>query len=150
MESTPGTRLATLLDQAFHNMVNAVVDELDRRGHPGVTATLEFALVAIRAGAGDASALGRALGVSKQAAAKTIATLETLGYVRREPDPVDARRKLLTISERGEEMTVLGAAAFDRLRLRWAESVGIADVERAERALAVLLDLDGISPVRPL
>lgn len=101
-------------------------------------------------GAGDASALGRALGVSKQAAAKTIATLETLGYVRREPDPVDARRKLLTISERGEEMTVLGAAAFDRLRLRWAESVGIAGVERAERALAVLLDLDGISPDRPL
>lgn len=139
MEPTPGTRLATLLDQTFQAMVSAVVDELGRRGHPNVTATLEFALVAIREGAEDASALGRALGVTKQGAAKTIATLESLGYVTREPDPSDARRKHLVVSNRGEEMIAIGAALFDELRRRWIESVGPAEVEQAEKALGALL-----------
>lgn len=139
MDSTPGTRLASLLDQAFQAMVAAVVDELGRQGHPGVTATLEFALVAIRAGAQDASALGRALGVSKQAAAKTIATLESLGYISRVAHPADARRKRLVVSERGEEMVAVGAGVFDQLRHRWIETVGVADVEQAETTLRALI-----------
>lgn len=141
MDSTPGTRLATLLDEAFQAMVDAVVDELGRQGHPGVTATLEFALAAIRAGAHDASALGRALGVSKQAAAKTIATLESLGYVSRVADPADARRKRLVVSDRGEEMVAVGAGVFDQLRQQWIESVGVATVEQAESALRALVPI---------
>lgn len=120
-------------------MVAEVVEDLATRGHPGVTATLEFALVAVNGGAIDASSLGRALGVSKQAAAKTIVTLEQLGYVRRESDSSDARRKRLVVTERGDEMTSLGAAAFDRLRDRWADTIGLAEVERAESALGRLL-----------
>lgn len=141
MDSTPGTRLATLLDQTFQAMVGAVVDELGRQGHPGVTATLEFALVAIRAGAHDASALGRALGVTKQAAAKTIVTLESLGYVSRTADTSDARRKRLVVSDRGQEMVALGAGVFDELRHRWIEALGVADVEKAETTLSALLPL---------
>ena len=83
MTSTRGAELARLLLAAYEGAVDEVVSELSRAGHPGVTATLEFALVAIEAGARDASALGRAVGVSKQAAAKTITTLEQLGYVER-------------------------------------------------------------------
>jgi len=138
MESTPGTRLAQLLHQTFEGMVSGVVDELARQGHPDVTATLEFALVAIRAGARDASALGRSLNVSKQAAAKTIATLEHLGYVRRESDATDARRKQLVITDRGTQMTAIGANAFDELRERWIEAIGLDQVEQAERALQAL------------
>lgn len=140
MEATPGARLASLLDQTFRAMVAHAVDELSHRGHPGVTATLEFALVEIRGGATDASALGRALGVSKQAAAKTIATLEHLGYVRREAHPTDARRRHVAVTARGEEMTAIGAAAFDDLRRRWIDSLGSADAERAEAALQALLE----------
>ena len=93
MQTSPGARLARLLLGSFDAMVAEVVDELARQGHPGVTATHEFALRAIEAGGNDASALGRRLGVSKQAAAKTIAALEQLGYVERLVDPDDARRK---------------------------------------------------------
>jgi DNA-binding MarR family transcriptional regulator len=39
----------------------------------------------------SASSLGRSLGVSRQAAAKSIAALEELGYVERQTDPRDAR-----------------------------------------------------------
>lgn len=138
METTPGALLAQALHRAFQGMVSEVVAELARQGHPGVTATLEFALAAVRAGARDASTLGRSLSVSKQAAAKTIATLESLGYVRREADPADARRKLLVVTDRGEQMTALGAQAFDSVRSRWIAEVGAEQVDRAERALGAL------------
>jgi DNA-binding MarR family transcriptional regulator len=140
MPDTPGTRLASTLAGAFAGMVDDVVADLERRGHPGVTATLEFALTAIDAGADDASALGRALRVSKQAAAKSIVSLEELGYVRREPHPADARRKRLVVTDRGREMTAIGAEAFDRLRGRWVAAVGEAEAARAEAALAALID----------
>ncbi|SDE08414.1 MarR family winged helix-turn-helix transcriptional regulator [Nocardioides lianchengensis] len=140
MDSSPGARLATLLLGAFDAMVAQVVADLEERGHPGVTATLEFALAAIADGAQDASALGRRLGVSKQAAAKTIATLEQLGYVHRESDPKDARRKVLAVTSRGRDMTAIGAARFDELRRRWSDAVGPERVAQVEAALAVLAD----------
>jgi len=86
MPHSQGAELALLLLGGFHSMVDVVVDELDRRGHPGVRPVHEFALRAIDGGADTASELGRRLDVSKQAAAKTIAALQRLGYVERAPD----------------------------------------------------------------
>ncbi|WP_394686086.1 MarR family winged helix-turn-helix transcriptional regulator [uncultured Microbacterium sp.] len=140
MSSTAGAELAALLLVAYEGAVNEVVAELALAGHPGVTATLEFALVAINAGAQDASALGRALGVTKQAASKTIGALEQLGYVTRVSDTSDARRKHLEVTAHGEAMMTLGAAAFERIRQRWVDRVGIDAVTGAEAALRQLTD----------
>ena len=112
MNSSEGAELARLLLQSFNTLVGEVVVELDRQGHPGVTATHEFALQAIDQGAQSASELGRSLNVSKQAAAKSIAALEDLGYLERHSDPGDARRKKLVVTDRGHEMMTLGAAAL--------------------------------------
>lgn len=128
------------LHDGFEAMVASVVAGLAERGHPGVTATTEFALQAIHEGAQDASALGRALGVSKQAAAKTIASLEQMRYVERRDDPSDARRKVLVVTGRGDEMVAIGAALFDDLRDTWVEKVGRATAERVEEALGLLTD----------
>lgn len=141
MDESPGARLATLLRLGFNGMVDEVVTELERQGHPGVTASLEFALDAIDNGARDASALGRALGVTKQAAAKTIATLEQLGYVHRDVNPDDQRRMRLVVTPRGHDMTTRGAKAFDDLRREWVATVGARDAATAERALEALLTL---------
>lgn len=119
-------------------MTDEVIADLERQGHPGVTATHEFALQAINGGAQSASALGRSLGVSKQAAAKTIAALEELDYLERRNDPSDARRKELVVTARGHEMTALGARAFDELRTRLAERVGTEQLDAAERVLGEL------------
>ncbi|KAA9136001.1 MarR family transcriptional regulator [Microbacterium caowuchunii] len=120
-------------------MVDDVVTELARHGHPGVTATHEFALRAIASGAQSASELGRRLGVSKQAAAKTIATLEELGYVERQDDPEDGRRRAVIVTPRGNEMMSIGARAFDRFRARLAARVGAERLEVTEAVLATLI-----------
>ena len=138
MNEAPGPLLAISLLNAFTVLVDEVVTVLDRRGHPGVTATHEFALHAIGEGAQSASDLGRRLNVSRQAAAKSIAALEELGYLSREDDPADARRKILVVTPRGHEMMTIGATAFNELRSRLSDQVGLAELASFESVLRIL------------
>lgn len=139
MDSPRGADLARLLLGGFEAMVDEVVGELERRGHPGVRAAHEFALRAIDDGAGTAAELGRRLEVSKQAAAKTIAVLEEMGYVVREDDPGDARRKRLRVTDRGREMTAIGQVLFDEVRERWARQIGHAQLDELQARLEQLV-----------
>jgi DNA-binding MarR family transcriptional regulator len=135
METSRGARLASQLLRAFTAMSAEVTDDLAGRGHPGATPALHFAMEAIEHGASDASALGRALGISRQAAAKTIRSLEDLGYVDRGVDEGDARRRPLRVTDRGRDWTVLGAAAFERILERLEASEGAEHVAVLEQLL---------------
>jgi DNA-binding MarR family transcriptional regulator len=132
-----------LLFGGFTAMVDEVVVELDRRGHPGVTASHEFALQAVNAGARNASELGRALGVSRQAAAKSITALEQLGYIERQSDPSDGRQKQLVVTDRGYDMVRIGAATFDKIRTRWSKQLGRAQLDVLESSLRALVTPEG-------
>lgn len=138
MTRSPGAELALLLLGGFQSMVDEVVGELANRGHEGVRASHEFALRAIEEGADTAADLGRRLSVSKQAAAKTIASLERLGYVERETDPGDARVKRLHVTARGHDMMTLGAMLFTEVRDRWAAQIGAEQLDALEAHLAQL------------
>jgi DNA-binding MarR family transcriptional regulator len=135
MAVSQGAELALLLLGGFHSMVDDVVAGLDERGHAGVRPVHEFALRAIDGGADSASELGRRLAVSKQAAAKTIAALEGMGYVAREADEADARRKRLVVTTRGHELMTVGGALFDEVRERWAARVGAEELDRVQALL---------------
>ncbi|MEU6610166.1 MarR family winged helix-turn-helix transcriptional regulator [Streptomyces shenzhenensis] len=124
MDRPSGAQLAQLLLVGFHSMADEVIAELANRGHADVRPLHEFALRAIDAGADTASELGRRLSVSKQAAAKTIAALEQLGYVDKETDPHDARRKPVRVTPRGRDMMAIGETLFDQVRDRWAGLIG--------------------------
>jgi DNA-binding MarR family transcriptional regulator len=139
VDTSRGAELAVLLLGGFNAMVDEVVAELERRGHPGVTASHEFALQAIDGGAQNASELGRDLGVSRQAAAKSIAALEELGYVERETDPSDGRRKQLIVTARGYEMVRIGGEVFDDMRARWSAQLGREQLDVLESGLRALV-----------
>lgn len=139
MAPTNGAALALLLLGGFEAMVDDVVAGLGRRGHPGVRAVHAFALRAIDEGADTASELGRRLSVSKQAAAKTIAALEEMGYVERAADARDGRRKPLVVTPRGREMTTIGATLFDEVRDRWAARVGARELDEFQALLRDIL-----------
>jgi|Tabmets5t2r1_1033131.scaffolds.fasta_scaffold28557_2 DNA-binding MarR family transcriptional regulator len=139
MAPSKGAELALLLLGGFQLMVDEVVAGLDDRGHPGVRPVHEFALRAIDNGAETASELARRLSVSRQAAAKTIAALLEMGYVDRDADPSDGRRKRLQVTERGHEMVSIGASLFDDVRQRWAAQIGLRQLEALEAYLAGLV-----------
>jgi hypothetical protein len=58
MEQGPGAVFALLLHDGFAAMTAEVTSGLAERGHPDVTATLEFTLQAIDGGIDTASELG--------------------------------------------------------------------------------------------
>jgi DNA-binding MarR family transcriptional regulator len=140
MTQSSGAELALLLLGGFHTMVDEVHAELAERGHEGVRPAHEFALRAVAAGADTASELGRRLSVTKQAAAQTLAALEEFGYVNREPDPSDARRKRVRVTARGRELMAIGGALFDDVRSRWAVRIGPEQLETLEAHLAELTE----------
>ncbi|MFJ1973796.1 MarR family winged helix-turn-helix transcriptional regulator [Streptomyces sp. NPDC087903] len=143
--SRSGADLALLLLGGFRSLVDAATAELARRGYEDVRPVHDFAMRAIAAGADNASELGRRLSVSKQAAAKTITVLQERGYVARDTDPLDARRKRLQVTPLGYEVLRQGESIFDELRDQWKQQIGASEVARLESHLA---DLVGARPVR--
>lgn len=137
--SRSGADLALLLLGGFRDLVDRATAELAERGYEDVRTVHEFALTAIRSGAGSVSELGRRLSITKQSAGKIVAVLEERGYVTREPDPVDRRRMRLRVTDRGHAMMRAGQEIFDDLRRSWEDQVGAETLKTVEDALRRLL-----------
>jgi DNA-binding MarR family transcriptional regulator len=135
-----GYELPLRLAGAFRALVDSLHERLAERGHPDARPVHGFGLQAIGAEGAKISDVGRRLGVSKQAAAKTIASLEHLGYAQSRPHPRDGRASEVLRTERGEEFLALSAEIFEELRAEWAERIG------AERLDALEADLARLSP----
>ncbi|UGT69043.1 MarR family winged helix-turn-helix transcriptional regulator [Nocardia gipuzkoensis] len=126
----------------FRAVVDEVHAELAEHGHAELRPLHGFVFQAVGRCGGPygctAADLGRALGVSKQAAGKHIEALERLGYLRRGQDPTDARRKVYTLTGRAEDVLTRSARAFDRIHARWADLLGADRLAELERDLRVL------------
>jgi DNA-binding MarR family transcriptional regulator len=120
----PGFELPLRLFLGFRVLIDELHAELARQGHPDMRPMHGFVFQAIGAEGTTAVELGRRLGISKQAAGKTIDSLERLGYVERGPDPRDARRKMVRLTDRGIDSLARSARIFDDLRARWAKTLG--------------------------
>jgi DNA-binding MarR family transcriptional regulator len=133
-----GFELPLLLAGAFRAVIEALHAELASQGHPDARPIHGFALQAIGPRGASVSELGRRLGVSKQAATKTAASLEQLGYIRRVRDPADARAIRLNRTSHGDEMLSLSAEIFEQLRDRWADHIGASRLRELQDDLALL------------
>ena len=144
-EDPPGFLLPLRLFIGFRQLIDALHAELAREGHPDVRPLHGFVFQAIGRDGTTAIDLARRLGVSKQAAGKTLDGLERLGYVERATDPADARRKLVRLTDRGVDMLTRSARIFDELRAEWAERIG---PERLRALEADLATVTGAEPFR--
>ncbi|MET9516610.1 MarR family winged helix-turn-helix transcriptional regulator [Streptomyces sp. NPDC002994] len=139
-----GYELPLLLFAGFRSFIDELHAELAEQGHPDVRPAHGFALQAVGRDGVTAGELGRRLGVSKQAAGKTVERLERLGYVERADDPADGRRKLVRLTPRGADVLMRSAVIFDRLRERWVEVLGEERVGRLEADLRAMVPVDGL------
>jgi len=132
---TYGFELPLLLFSGFRSIIDELHAELARRGHPDIRPAHGFALQAIGLGGATATEAGRRLGISKQAAGKTVERLAELGYVERSGDDADRRRKLVRLTPRGIEALTFSAMIFEDIRARWAADLGIERLDSMEGAL---------------
>ncbi|WP_067185269.1 MarR family winged helix-turn-helix transcriptional regulator [Microtetraspora niveoalba] len=136
----PGFELPLRLFLGFRTLIDALHAELARQGHPDMRPMHGFVMQAVGVDGTTAVELGRTLGVSKQAAGKTIETLERLGYVERARDPRDTRRKIVRLTPHGLDALARSARIFDELRAGWAATLG------EERLRALEADLRLVTP----
>ncbi|HVT66563.1 MAG TPA: MarR family transcriptional regulator [Trebonia sp.] len=138
MSERSGYELPLLLLGAFRSIIDDLHAELARCGHEQARPIHGFALQAIGRDGITIGELGRRLGVTKQAAAKTARSLEQAGYVERSPHAADGRSWVLARTRRGLELLELSAQIFDRLRHRWADQLGQDRIRDLEQDLAAL------------
>ncbi|MGW7414116.1 MarR family winged helix-turn-helix transcriptional regulator [Streptomyces sp. NPDC054863] len=141
-DATPGWELPFLLFAGFRSLIDRLHEELAAQGHPHARPAHGFAMQAIGASGpagATASEVGRRLGVSKQAAGKTVDRLTALGYATTAPDPADARRKLVRLTPHGLDALTRSAAIFETLRAEWAATVGQDRVQDLESALRTVV-----------
>src|SRR5271156_4284337 len=134
-----GFELPLLLFGGFRSVIDELHAELARRGHPELRPAHGFALQAIGHGGATAAETGRRLGVSKQAAGKTIDRLEELGYVHRAGDETDRRRKLIRLTPRGIAALTTSAMIFNDIRSRWESALGPERLSVLESDLRVMV-----------
>jgi DNA-binding MarR family transcriptional regulator len=133
-----GFELPLLLFAGFRSVIDELHAELARRGHPDLRPAHGFALQAIGLGGATATETGRRLGISKQAAGKTIDRLEELGYVQRADDDKDRRRKLIRLTPRGIAALAMSALIFSDIRSRWEGALGTSRLSALEADLRTM------------
>src|SRR4051812_25043271 len=99
-------------------------EELARAGHPDLRPAHGYALQAISTGVDTASSLGPLLGMSKQGAAKLLQTLVDGGYVEVGAASGDARRKPLTLTDRGRAAVASSVSIQREIERRGGGAVG--------------------------
>lgn len=77
-------------------------------------------------------------GISKQALSQQIAQLESGGLITIEPDPSDARARLLSLTPAGVEAQRSVLRLFDQIEADWTAELGSADLEGTRRVLTAL------------
>lgn len=154
VEREPAYLLPMLLFAGFRTLIDELHAELAAQGHPHLRPAMGFAMQAIGTAGATATEVGQRLGVSKQAAGKTIDRMAELGYVERVIDASDARRRTVRLTRLGVDALERSARIFEQLRAGWDDTLGERRVRDLEIALgqvtagrALRLDVPGwLSP----
>ncbi|MFE4050952.1 MarR family winged helix-turn-helix transcriptional regulator [Streptomyces sp. YIM B13518] len=133
----------------------AVAGELTRRIHDGVVArgfegmrpAHGFAFARLAPDGATVTDLAAHLGVTKQAASQLVDELVRKGYAERRPHPVDARARLVVLTEAGWACTRAAEEAAAEAVRAWGGVLGEAEVRELTRKLLRIAP-DG--PIRPV
>lgn len=85
--------------------------------------------------------LAEQAGVTKQTTGYLVEQLERAGYVRRVPDPTDARARLVQIAGRGVAAREVARATESEVEAEWTAHLGARATEQLRRALTRLRDV---------
>ncbi len=79
--------------------------------------------------------------VTKQTAGHLVDQLQRAGYVRRVPDPTDARARLVQIAERGEQLVAVARRVEAEVEAEWTAHLGEEATAQLRAALTRLREL---------
>jgi DNA-binding MarR family transcriptional regulator len=134
-----GTRTVPALVQLLaRHGVERLRADFAAAGMPALRPVHALLLVPLLGGGRHASSLAADIGVTRQAVAQVVATLERDGYVQRVTDPGDARAKLVCLTPRGRAALRAMRASGRATEEAWRRQLGDS---RLAEFRAILLDL---------
>jgi DNA-binding MarR family transcriptional regulator len=116
---------------------------IEARGFAGLRFAHGFLVQRLVEDEQSIAALAAVLDVTQQAISKTVAELERLGYVRRRPDPRDARVRLVALTDRGRAAVAAAREERAAVEAELRDALGPRRVAAATRVLREALDLHG-------
>ena len=139
-DDTDGLNLGLLLFIPYRYLESAVLAELKAHGHD---LPLSHARVfqRINPSGSRPSELAQAAQVSKQTLGSIIDQLERGGYVRRLPDPTDARARLVVVTDLGRRLTELSLPVVREVESTWRAHLGPDRTRELRAALEALREI---------
>lgn len=139
-ESCSARPVPALICLAFAQVTDEILGCLHDEGFDDLRLTHFLQVFRHLSGTGDRPGdLARQAGVTPQAMGQTLLELESLGYVRREPDPDDRRSQRLYWDGRGIEAGEVLERHYAQMEERWAAAVGVRKVAAARTLLAAIV-----------
>lgn len=116
-----------------------------------ITSTQFGMLIALQGGVSlDQASLARLLGLDRSTTGLVVANLEERGFIERTTDPLDRRRRVLTMTPAGEAIRAKAEIASRRAQARALEVFDRQDAAEFVRLLAHFVDTFNTSTRSPI
>lgn len=129
--------LGLLLFIPYRFMESAVMATLKSHGHD-IPLNQARVFQRIAPGGSRLAELAEAAQISKQTVGSIVDQLERAGYVRRIPDPNDARARLVTVTAKGHELIELSIPVIREIEAAWEAHLGRTRTQQLRRTLTAL------------
>jgi DNA-binding MarR family transcriptional regulator len=130
-----------LLFIAHRAMENRIFEALAQAGFDDFTLAQARVMQRIGPDGTRLTRLAEAAQVTKQTAGHLVDQLERTGYVRRTPDPTDARARLVRLAGRGIAAQPVAAAVLAEVEGEWRDHLGERRWRQLREALAALREI---------
>ena len=125
----------------YRAMEARVMEAVAAAGFDDVTAAQGRVFARIDPGGTRVTDLAERALITKQTAGFLVDQLERAGYVRRVPDPRDARARLVQIAERGAAAVAVARQAEATTEAEWTVHLGAEATAQLRQALARLREI---------
>lgn len=132
--------MGLLLFIPYRFMESAVMAELKAHGHD-LAVSHARVFQRINPEGSRMNELAEAAQVSKQTLTSIVDQLERRGYVQRCPDPHDARARLVTITDRGQELIDVSRPVVASVEATWSRHLGRARATQLRQILTALAEI---------
>jgi DNA-binding MarR family transcriptional regulator len=122
-------------------METRVIEAMIKAGYDDVTVAQGRLFARIGPNGNRITDLAEQARVTKQTAGFLVDQLERAGYVRRVPDPTDARARLVQIAPRGEEAVKIARVIEAEVEAEWTRHLGRQATSQLRRALTRLREI---------
>ncbi|CAL9398736.1 MarR family winged helix-turn-helix transcriptional regulator [Streptomyces sp. enrichment culture] len=146
MQNSEALTLTAALLAVAGELTQRIHDGVVARGFEGVRPAHGFAFARLAPDGATVTELAAHLGVTKQAASQLVEEIVRKGYAERRPHPLDARARLVVLTELGWACTRAAEEAAAEVVRGWGEVLGEAEVRGLT---ARLLRIAPGGPVRP-